>query len=321
MLRRAIALGGGLILLILLVLGVRGCLDARKTRALENYARDVSAIVEETDQTSKAFFARLDDPGPLSVEDFINEVSADRSAVDGYLSRVQSLDVPGDMSHAQDALELTYELRAGAFSEITEQLPTALGDAGREQAVEAISDQIRILFGSDRLYEEIARPEIESVLGDEGIENDTLPEGRFVPDGINWLDSDAIDSALSEVAGASAAATPGIHGLGLVGASIDGVELSDGVPVTVSSNGTPQLDVQAMNQGDSDESGVTVTVDVGGQVLEEQISSIAPGETQTVSIPLTPAPTGTVDVEVEVQPVPGEEVSENNVATYPITFE
>ena len=78
---------------------------------------------------------------------------------------------------------------------------------------------------------------------------------------------------------------------------------------------------QAMNQGESEESGVTVTVDIGGQVLEEQISSIAPGETQTVSIPLTPAPTGTVDVQVEVQPVPGEEVSENNVATYPITFE
>jgi subtilase family serine protease len=89
----------------------------------------------------------------------------------------------------------------------------------------------------------------------------------------------------------------------------------------VSSEGTPQLDVQAMNQGDSEESGVTVTVDIGGQVLEEEISSIAPGETQTVSIPLTPAPTGTVDVQVEVQAVPGEEVSENNVATYPITFE
>ena len=320
MLRRAIALGGGLLLLILLVLGVRGCLDARKTRALENYARDVSAIVEETDQTSKAFFTRLEDPGTLSVEDFINEVSADRSAMDGYLSRVQGLDVPGDMGHAQDALELSYELRADAFSRIADSLRTALGDAGREQAIETITDQIRILFASDRLYEDVARPEIEAVLTDEGIDNNTLPEGRFVPDGIRWLDSDEVDSALSAVSGGGAAATPGVHGLGLVGASLDGVALSDGVPATVSADGTPQLDVQAMNQGDSEESGVTVTVDIGGDTLEEQIGTIAPGETQTVSIPLTPTPSGTVDVKVEVQPVPGEEVSENNVATYPITF-
>ena len=62
MLRRGLALGGGLLLLILIVLGVKGCLDARKHRALSDYARDVTQIVEETEQTSKAFFGKLDDP-------------------------------------------------------------------------------------------------------------------------------------------------------------------------------------------------------------------------------------------------------------------
>ena len=51
------------------------------------------------------------------------------------------------------------------------------------------------------------------------------------------------------------------------------------------------------------------------------ISSIEAGETGTVVIPLTPAPKGEVTLEVEAAPVPGEEVSENNEASYTVVFE
>ena len=40
-----------------------------------------------------------------------------------------------------------------------------------------------------------------------------------------------------------------------------------------------------------------------------------------MTIPLTPAPKGEVTLEVEAEPVPGEEVSENNEATYTVVFE
>src|SRR3954451_22899990 len=69
-LRRALALGAGLVVLILIVIGVKGCLDARKNRALSDYAGDVTQIVKETQQTSNNFFAKLEDPGELSVTDF-----------------------------------------------------------------------------------------------------------------------------------------------------------------------------------------------------------------------------------------------------------
>ena len=57
-LRRALALGAGLVVLILIVLGVKGCLDARAHRALSDYARSVTQIVEETKRTSKGFFGK-----------------------------------------------------------------------------------------------------------------------------------------------------------------------------------------------------------------------------------------------------------------------
>jgi hypothetical protein len=65
---------------------------------------------------------------------------------------------------------------------------------------------------------------------------------------------------------------------------------------------------------------VQVTVD-HGQPIEETIDTIAAGETQTVEIPISPAPSGEVTLSVEVLPVPGEQVSSNNKATYTVTFQ
>lgn len=318
MTRRAVALGGGLLVLILLVLGVKGCLDARHERALTDYARDVTQIVDETAQTSKAFFGRLEDPGGLSVTEFVNEVSADRSAMENYASRVRSLDAPGDMADAQEALELSYDLRAAAMSKISNRMSTALGDAGAERATAVIARRMRTMLASDVIYGEVVRPEVDGVLADSGIEGSDLPDKPFLPD-VKWLDEGEVSSALGQVSGNTASATPGVHGLGLIGASIDGVALEAGVPVTVS--GEPVVDVQVQNQGDSTENGVDVSVTVnGGRPLAKTIDTIAAGETQTASITLTPAPKGQKELTVEVQPVPGEQVSENNSETYTVNF-
>ena len=56
------ALGVGVLILILLVLGIRGCLNARKERGFENYVRDLDAIVTESKQLSETFFNRLERP-------------------------------------------------------------------------------------------------------------------------------------------------------------------------------------------------------------------------------------------------------------------
>jgi hypothetical protein len=322
LLRRGLALGGGLLLLILIVLGVKGCLDARKDRALSDYARDVSQIVEETGQTSKAFFAKLDEPGSLSVTEFVNQVSADRSAMDGYAARIDGLGAPGDMSHAQNALELVYELRSSAMDNIAEKMSTALGDVGSEKAMVGISMQMQKLLSADVLYESVVRPEIDGVLAANGIEGDDVPKSTFLPEGTKWLEETAVSSALESVSGSSAASTGGVHGLGLIGTSINGTELTAESATAVAGEGTPEVEVQVQNQGDSTENGVSVSVTVsGGGTLSGTISTIAAGETETALIPLTPAPSGEVTLDVDVDTVPGEQVSENNKASYTVAFE
>ncbi len=322
LLRRGLALGGGLLILILIVLGVRGCLNARKHRALSDYARNVTQIVDETQQTSKSFFGKLADPGSLSVTEFVAEVNADRSAMDNYVSRIDSLDTPGDMSSAQKALELVYELRGAAMTEIAEQMSTALGDVGAEKATEAIAKQMRVLAASDVLYAEVARPEIDGVLANNGIEGDDVPKSEFVPEGTKWLDESTVGSALGSVSGSSAGTeVPGVHGLGLISTSINGSELSSEEATGVSAEETPEVEIEVQNQGESTENGITVSVTVNGNTLTGDISSIEAGASETVTIPLTPTPKGEVTLEIEAEPVPGEEVSENNEAAYTVVFE
>jgi subtilase family serine protease len=81
------------------------------------------------------------------------------------------------------------------------------------------------------------------------------------------------------------------------------------------------VEVEVENQGESTENGITVSVTVNGNTLTGDISSIEPGSREIATIPLTPAPKGEATLEVEAEPVPGEEVSENNEASYTVIFE
>ena len=320
MLRRGLALGGGLLLLILIVLGVKGCLDARAESELSDYADKVTEIVEETEGTSKDFFGSLEEPGGLSVTEFTAKVNADRSAMDNYAQRIDSLGAPGDMKRAQQNLELVYELRVSAMNEIGEKMSTALGDAGADKAMAAIAKQMQKLQASDVVYEQVVRPEIDGVLAAKGISGHDVPQSSFLPDE-KWLEESTVSSALGAISGNSGAAAPGIHGLGLGTVSVNGSELVEGGATSVSGEEGVEVEVTVQNLGESTENGVTVSVTVEGNTLQGEIEEIGAGEEAAVTIPLTPAPKGEVTLEVEAEPVPGETLAENNEATYTLLVE
>lgn len=321
MLRRGLALGGALVVVILIVLGVKGCLDARAHRELSDYARNVTQVVQETNQTSKSFFGKLEDPGTLSVREFVTQIQAAASEMDGLASRVDGLSTPGDMSNPQRRLELVYELRAGAMDEIANRMSTALGSAGSERATAAIARQMQNLLAADVIYEQVVRPEINGVLESNGIDDSDVPKGTFLPD-TKWLEANTVASALGGVSGSSTESeTGGVHGLGLLGVNLNGTELAEGTLVSLSGEETPELEVRVQNQGEATENEISVVVKVDGAESQGTIESLAAGEEGTALIPLVPAPSGEVTLEVEVETVPGEQVAENNTATYTITIE
>ena len=323
LIRRAVALGGGIVLILLLALGVRSCLDARSDRALESYAGNVTQLTDETNALGQSMFELLDDPGELSVTEFTGEIETDRNAMDGFLSRVEKLDVPGDMEAAQQDLLLTYQLRAAAMGEIANAMPTALGDEGSEEAVNSIAGQIRTLAAADVVYNKVVRHKVDAKIVAAGANAPELPRSTFVVRPNFWSDPNNVADALANVTGAPGTTDDDvIHGTGIESVAIGGVALDSSVANTVAAGTDPTIEVSVQNQGEAEETDVTVSVSVdGGSAVEETISTIGIGETQVASLTLSPAPTGEVTIEVSVAPVPGEGLTDNNEDSYTVIFE
>ncbi|MGH2992778.1 MAG: hypothetical protein ACRDL1_04500 [Solirubrobacterales bacterium] len=327
MVRRLGAVAIGILILILLVLGIRGCLNAREQRAYEDYARDLTTLVQEEQALSEGFFGRFADPGNLSELNVETEIRADRSQAEQLLGRAESLDPPGELDGAQDEVVSAFELRRDGLGAIADNIGVALGDEDTTEATEQIVLHIQDFLASDVLYRQ-ARDEINAVLQEQGIDED-VPESVFLDpggQGLDWLDETTVQEALTTITG-SGGATSGLHGLGIASVLIGGTALTADTTNTVAGNGSAEVEVQVDNQGDSEETEIPVQVTVtgGDEPIEgeETLDTIAPAETQSVTVPLDPEPPNgeQLTLEVTVEPVPEEQVAENNEFTAEVTFE
>jgi hypothetical protein len=327
--RRVIAAGGALIVLILLFLGVRGCLDARKERAFKDYVRDVGALVGESNQLSDQLFGLLSDPGNAGEVDIENAFNQFRNASAQLVERVRDTDHPDELDQAQRYLIETFEFREQGVSQIADKLPTALAPQDRRQSTEGIAAQMQSFLTSDVIYSQRFGPILDAALKEEDLQGEeTIPKSQFLPN-IDWLDPTTVADRISRISsggGGGGPAAPGLHGNGLGTVSLGGQALTPGSAASITLSDDLSFEVQVQNQGENTETDVNVTVTVGsgGDAIDlsEQLPEIAAGETQTVTLPLEERPpTGeSVPITVEIEPVPGEEKTDNNVGEFSAIF-
>jgi len=321
------------VVVILAALLVRGCLDAREERGFEDYVQEVSSVIAESGQESEALFELLQDPGDLSAVDVQNTLNGLGVDAQRLVERAESADPPDQLTDTQDLVVQTLELRRDGLSGIAEGIPGALGDEQQDEAIEAIAADMQSFLASDVIYSQQAKPRIEEALAEQELEAevDEPPDSQFLPE-IDLLEpatvSDAVDQIRTEGADEDQKASPGLHGTGLGEVTVQpsGEALVEGAPTEVALGQDLALDVQVQNQGDNDESDVAVTATIEGRGapidLEGSLDSIAAGATETVSLPLEEAPpTGEeLDLTVSIEPVPGEEVADNNEGAFTVLF-
>lgn len=330
MARRTVAAGGALLALILIVLGVRGCLEARKDQAIKDYVASATELVRESNRESTALFSLLEgaggQDGAVDVENALNGFRVQSAQ---RVDRARDIDVPDEVSSAQGHLLETLELRRGALARIANRLPIALGDEERREGTEGVAREMQVLLASDIIYSRRFVESLGAALAEEELDDEIrrIPRSQFIPD-VEWLDpafvADRVEALRTGEAGGEVA--PGLHGHGLTGVALGGVALAPGGSATVQLTGDLAFDVQVANQGEHTETDVVVNVTVGegsdAIELDETLDTIAAGETKsvTLSMPERP-PTGqNVPIEVEIEPVPGEEKTDNNVAEYSVIF-
>jgi hypothetical protein len=331
MARRGVAAVGVLIVVILLVLLFRGCLDARKESAMEDYANSSAELMQESKDLGTQLFDLLQSEGGTDqVVEIQNDLNAYRVSASNVVERARDLDVPGDLSDANRYFLDVLEFRSDAFTRTVDAMRTALGDQDRREGTEDVSAAMQVFLASDTIDRIRFRPLLTEALEAEDLTVPQFPDQPFVPD-VEWLDagfvSDQVNGLRSGTGGGDDEdAAPGLHGNGIAAVSLGGTTLTPGADATVQLTSDLAFEIQVQNQGENTETDVNVMVTVGegddAIELEEAIDTIAVGEIQTVTIPLSePPPTGqSIAITVEVEPVNGEEMTDNNVQEFSVIF-
>ena len=325
--RRIGALLMGVIFIVVVVLGIRGCLNARAERGFENYARDLASIGTESQQLSKEFFGRLQDPGDLTELSLGAEIDADEGTAQNLLERVQGLDTPDELAEAQAELVQAFTLRRDGVGGVADEIDTALAKDGSKEATERIASYMRYFLASDVLYGR-SREAVETELANQDIVPDEkLSTEPFLPEPAeNWIDATNLTSTISGVTASGGGECSGVCGIALLETSIAGTVLTADALTNVAGGSPYELEVSVQNQGESEVTDVAVDFTMsGGDSIEgsSSISRIDVGGTESAKLNIQPNPESGTEytLEVTAQPVEGEEIADNNTATYTVVFE
>lgn len=331
MVRRLVAAGAGIVVLLILIFLFRGCLDSRKDSAFKEYVRNMSALVQQSNQESQGFFRTLQSPDSTSDVNIENQLNTFSGQAGQLVERAAALNHPGELDGAQKHLQETLQFRRDGVAAIAQQLPAAIADrANRGQGTKRIAASMQSLLAGDVVYQTRFASSLQSALKKQGLAGDEqVPQSRFLPD-VGWLQDATVGNRIPKLGGtggaSNKAATPGLHGTGITSATVGGQALTPGNSVSVPVTTGLKLTVQVANQGQNTETGVKISVSIGkgtGAVKADKLlDTIAAGETKAVDIPLTnPPPTGqNVPIDVTIAGVPGETKTDNNKASYTAIF-
>ncbi len=178
MLRRSAGLGAAVVVVILLVIGINGCLDSRKERAFEDYAKDVRALVGGSSEISDRLFILLSRPSRSDALDVQTQVNAERAEAEQLVARARGTDHPNELNDANGWLVEVLEFRADAIRGIAEQLPAALGDErDSRDAINSIAGQMQAFLASDVIYLRRTIPELTDAYDEQGLDGGSRPTG------------------------------------------------------------------------------------------------------------------------------------------------
>jgi hypothetical protein len=332
--RRFGALAIAVVVIIVLTLGVKSCLNGRKVQALKDYNRDVAGLVQRADANSDEFFTELTTPGSSS-NDVLAQVNRLRLKAKAQTREAQNLSVPGDMKAPQRNLLLTLGLLEEAIGKVAEKIPAALStdSATAEPAVVGITAEMQSFIAADVVYKRRTAALVKQVLDDHDIGGQTIQSSQFLPN-VGWLDAPTVARRIHADAGRGAGSeastaplAPGSHGHGLLAVSVGDVTLQAGENASNSlAAGSVTFNVKFANQGENPETDVRVRVTItgGGKTITKQqtVDQTTAGAETTTAIPLgEPPPIGVaVKIKVEVRKVRGEANVANNLAEYPAIF-
>jgi hypothetical protein len=327
MVRRRVAAGVAIVLLIVIVLVINGYLKSEKQQSLKNYNREVSTLAQESDaQISRPLFVALTNSASKSALDVEQQIDELRGQAQTLATRAKDLSVPSEMASAQRDLLLALDLRVEGMTKVAALVPTALGGQAKQSSTKIAGD-MEIFLASDVIYSQRVAPLIQQTLAANGIEGLSTAPTRFLPN-LGWLEAAGTLSRITGQAPGSSQTglAPGSHGSALIGVSVGANTLQLEPTLNhIGGGSNPTFTVIVENSGENSETDVKVdvTVTAAGKQYKAShvINSTQPGSKYNVEVTVLGVPQGVAaKVEAYVEPVPGETDVENNKGTYLAIF-
>ena len=337
MVRRAAAAGVGLLVVLVLVFGIKGCLNGRQEQALKDYNRDVSGLIQDADQNMDDFYNTLSGGTASGAASASPDLQADvnqlRTRAQALTKRAEGLSVPGDMRPAHTNLLLSLSLVQEAIGKVAEKIPAALStdSATAVPAVRAIAGEMQAFDAANVIYNRRTAALIKQVLDEKEIGGQVIQSSSFLQN-LGWMQPSTVAKRINSQAGrgagdgAAADPAPGAHGHGVIAVSVGELTLTPGAANSLTAASNVTFNVKVANQGDNPEQDVRVRVRISGAgdpVTGEQVVDQTQAKTET-TVPIKlddPPPIGqAITIRVEVLPVPGEKNTENNTLTFPAIF-
>lgn len=328
--RRAVALVGLIVVLILIVIGVHSCQVSQANSDLRSYAVNVNSVINSSNQTGRQFFGLLSSgQGTTSSSNLQSQVDEARLAADTELGKARGLNAPGQLQAAQQDLVLAMQMRADGIASIAKSLPAALQPQTSSTAVNLIAADMARFYASDVLYKDYALPMVVHALHNAGIaaggpDGEPINQAQFLPN-VQWLTPSFVSAELRAPSPRtpSGKLAPGTHGHQLTSVSVAGTTLQTGSTNTIPAQPAPTFTLNFNNSGENSETNVICKVTVGGSSITGQtvVPRTSAGQSYTchVSLSSSPAP-GAYTVKASVEPVPGEKNTSNNSLSFPVTF-
>ncbi|MGO9955309.1 MAG: CARDB domain-containing protein [Solirubrobacteraceae bacterium] len=330
--RRAVAAGALLVVILLIVLGVHSCQASATTNALESYAESVNSLITRSNSNSAQLFAVLTNNSGSSATTIQNAVDQAEKTAAGILSDAQSQSVPDQVSTANENLVMALKMRVDGITGIANDIQPALANSSdSNDALTDIARQMARFYASDVLYKLYAAPEMVAALHADGIavggqNGEPVNPNQFLPD-VQWLTQSFIQTQLHATVPGSSPSTklaPGTHGHALDSVSVAGTSLQTGSTNTIPAKPAPTFTLNFANSGTNNETDVVCKVTVNGTGVSgtTTVPETDAGKPATCQVTLSSTPpTGTYTVEATIEPVPGETNLANNSLSYPVTFQ
>jgi hypothetical protein len=319
-----------ILIVVLLVVWLQSCRSEGAKADYRDYMSDMQGIAGDSQQVGSDLNALLTTPG-ITNDELQEQLGGLAQAQEQYVTRAREIVPPGRLREPHAAAIEALQFRVSGLRRLQDAFQQGAQQQG-QQATEVagvLAAQMRRLTASDIVWDDLFMEPAVEVLRREDVGGVNVPDSTFLtnPD---LATERAMEPILTRIRGASTGGEPtGVHGNGIVSVKAlpSGQILQRDEDNFVVAQTDLAFEVTVENSGDAQEVRVTVrmTIEQSPRPIEKEavVDIINAGERKTVVF----RQLGQIvqfqqktSLNVEVEPVPGEENTTNNTASYPVTF-